>query len=103
MTELSVWRIAVESEVWVGPLSVKLSGVEVTYPWQTQLVLRGEFPDDDAWVDPITDPLNVTAGKGFQCPKVNLNDAGTYDLCVLINADVTQKPVLREVATVVRY
>lgn len=103
MANLTVWRVAVEAEGWVGPLSVKFNGVETTYPWKTQLVLQGENPTDIDWVDPIDDPLGATAGKGFQVSQIDPEDAGSYTLCVQINAGVNQIPVLKEVATVVRY
>jgi len=103
MADLPVWRVAVESETWVGPLSVKLNGVETTYPWKTQMVLRGEYPDDTSWVSPIDDPLGVTAGKGFQVSSVDPIEAGVYALCVLINASPDQNPVFREIGTIVRY
>lgn len=101
--DIQVWRVAVESSVWVGPLSVMFNGVETTYDWKTQLVLRGDFPDDGDWTDPLDDPLGVTAGKGFQVEPISPDEAGSYTLCIQIDADPTQKPVLKEVGTIVRY
>ena len=103
MTDVQVWRVAVESQGWIGPVAPKLNGVDITYPWQTQLVLQGEYPDASAWVDPVNDPINQTAGKGFLVSPINPEDAGTYVLCILINADTNEKPVLKEVGAVIRY
>jgi|SRR5882672_5297079 len=99
-----IWRVAVEAKLWMGPVSVTFNGIETTYPWKLQLVLQGEYPDDGLWQDPITDPLNLVVGKGMQLNKVTPEDAGTYKVCVQINPPASsQQPVLKEVATLVRY
>jgi len=84
----TVWSLPMETEEWVGPITVTRLSAPIT-TWQITVVRRGKRPT--AWADP--DPLDGGLGVLVGPNTANVLTVGTYDVKVRVT-DSPEVPVI---------